>query len=235
MEMAMNPVIDMVAATGAFLLFHLIPNTPIRATAIRVMGRTGYLVLFSLISLALMALWAAAFAALRISPGLPMFWSMTPATRLAQIGIQLLAFQLMVAGSLTPNPANLRQEGALDQPVRGMIRITRHPFLWGMAIWASGHLLVNGEESGVIFFSAMLALALYGTLSIDARRRREYGERWRAFEAKTSSIPFAAILQGRQSLQIGEIGFWRIAASIALWAAAATAHQYVIGVRVWPW
>jgi uncharacterized membrane protein len=115
-----------------------------------------------------------------------------------------------------------------------MLRITRHPFLWGVAIWAGGHLLVNGDAASIVLFGAMLILALFGTASIDAKRRRALGAKWDAFAAQTSNIPFAAIAQGRQSLKPGEIGWWRIVLAVGVWAALAWAHPYLFGVRALP-
>ncbi|MDB5427742.1 MAG: hypothetical protein JWR43_1717, partial [Phenylobacterium sp.] len=131
---------------------------------------------------------------------------------------------------------SVRQEGALEKPdvVRGMLRITRHPFLWGVAIWAAGHVLVKGDAASIVLFGSMLLLALVGTASIDAKRRRALGAKWEAFAAQTSSVPFAAIVQGRQRLDIGEIGWWRIALAVAVWALLAWAHPYLFGVRALP-
>ena len=82
-----------------------------------------------------------------------------------------------------------------------MLRITRHPFLWGVALWAAGHLMVNGDLASLILFGSLLVLAVFGTGSIDAKRRRALGEKWDAFAAKTSAVPFAAIAAGRQSAE----------------------------------
>jgi len=77
--------------------------------------------------------------------------------------------------------------------VRAMLRVTRHPFLWGVAIWAVGHLLVNGDRASIVLFGGMLILAVSGTSSIDAKRRRKLGDKWDAYAAQTSNVPFAAI------------------------------------------
>jgi uncharacterized membrane protein len=111
-----------------------------------------------------------------------------------------------------------------------MLRITRHPFLWGVAIWAVGHILVNGSVAALILFGSMLLLALFGTISIDAKRRRALGANWTAFADQTSNVPFAAILAGRQSLNIGEIGWWRIALAIAVYAGVLFVHPHAFGV-----
>ena len=191
--------------------------------------------LFSLASVAGLAWLIISFGAARHAAGAPM-WSATPLTRDIQLALQFLAFLLVVPGLLTPNPTSVRQEGVLQKPdaVRGMVRITRHPFLWGVAIWAAGHLLVNGDMAGIVLFGTMLLLALFGTASIDAKRKRTLGEAWDAFAARTSSVPFAAILAGRQKLSLGEIGWWRLALAVALWAAALLGHPYAFGVRALP-
>jgi uncharacterized membrane protein len=130
----------------------------------------------------------------------------------------------------------VRQEGALDRPdvVKGMLRITRHPFLWGVAIWAAGHLLVNGDRASIVLFGAMLLLALFGTSSIDAKRKRALGATWDGFAAQTSNVPFAAILAGKQKLSLGEIGWWRLALAVAIWAALLFGHPYAFGVSALP-
>ena len=92
--------------------------------------------------------------------------------------------------------------------VRGMLRITRHPFLWGAAIWARGHIIVNGDIASLILFGSLLILALIGSVLIDAKRLRKMGESYRAFMAQTSNVAFAAILAGRRTLTLSEIG-WR--------------------------
>jgi len=48
--------------------------------------------------------------------------------------------------------------------------ITRHPFLWGIALWALVHLIINGDLASLILFGSLLLLAVGGTLAIDARR-----------------------------------------------------------------
>jgi uncharacterized membrane protein len=107
-----------------------------------------------------------------------------------------------------------------------MVRITRHPFLWGVALWALVHLIVNGDLAGLILFGALLVLALGGTVSIDAKRRRAFGEQWTQFAAVTSCVPFAAIAAGRNRLGAAllEIGIWRPLAALAVYAVVFYLH-----------
>lgn len=230
-------MLNLIAAATFFLAIHLlVSGTRMRDALTGRIGLGAYMGAFSLASVAGLVWLGFTFAQARHAASDPVFWDMTPITRQAQIALQLLAMLLVVPGLTTPNPTSVRQEAALDRPdvVRGMLRITRHPFLWGVAIWAAGHLLVNGDGASIVLFAAMLGLSLSGTVSIDAKRRRALGPKWDAFAAQTSNLPFAAIVQGRQKLSLGEIGWWRIVLAVVVWAALAWAHPILFGVRALP-
>jgi uncharacterized membrane protein len=228
---------NLIAAAAFFLLIHLaVSGTRLRDALTGRIGVGPYMGLFALASVAGLAWLGIAFADSRHGPTNEVIWEMTPVTHAVQLVLQLVAMLLIVPGLTTPNPTSVAQEGALDRPevVRGMLRITRHPFLWGVAIWAAGHLLVNGDAASVVLFGSLLALALFGTASIDAKRRRALGGKWDAFAAQTSNLPFLAIARGRQPLRLGEIGWWRIALAIVVWGLIGWAHPYLFGVRAFP-
>ena len=224
---------SLLAAATFFLLLHLlVSGTRLRDGLIARIGQGPYMGAFVLASFAGLGWLGFAFAQARGEPwNAGAYWSMTPATQTVQLGLQLLAMLFIVPGLMTPNPTSVRQEGALERPdvVKGMLRITRHPFLWGVAIWAAGHLTVNGDRAGIVLFGSMLFLALFGTASIDAKRKRALGASWDGFAAQTSNVPFAAILAGRQRLKLGEIGLLRLLAAVAIWAALAWGHPYLFG------
>ena len=229
-------MIGLVAAAAVFLLIHfVISGTRLRDAIVGVIGQGPYMGLFSLASVGALTWTGFAYGAARHGPD-PVYWAATPATKWIQLGVTLLAFLLAVPGLLTPNPTSVRQEGALDRPdvAKGMVRITRHPFLTGVALWAAGHLLVNGDLASLILFGTLLLLAVFGTTSIDAKRRRALGEKWDAFARQTSATPFVAIAQGRQTLNLGEIGWWRIALALAIWAVLVWAHPMLFGVSPLP-
>lgn len=227
----------LIAAAAAFVLLHLlVSGTRVRDAITGRIGEGPYMGLFSLASIAVLAWLGLAFAGARLGPENDVLWNITPATRWVQLAVQLLAMLLIVPGLATPNPTSVRQEGALERPdvVKGMLRITRHPFLWGVAVWAAGHLLVNGDLASIVLFGSLLVLALFGTASIDAKRRRKLAKSWDAFAAQTSNVPFAAIAAGRQRLDVAEIGWWRILLAVVVWAALTWAHPYIFGVRALP-
>ena len=226
----------LVAAAAVFLLIHLlISGTRLRDAIVGAIGQGPYMGLFSLASIGALVWTGFAYAGARRGVD-PVFWAATPITKWVQLGVTFAAFLLAVPGLLTPNPTSVRQEATLSRPdaVSGMVRVTRHPFLWGVALWAAGHLMVNGDLASVILFGSLLLLAVFGPASIDAKRRRALGETWAAFAAQTSAIPFAAIAQGRQKLALGEIGWWRLALAVVIWAALLWAHPLLFGVSPLP-
>jgi uncharacterized membrane protein len=228
---------SLVEAAAFFLLLHLlVAGTRLRDVIVGRIGQGPYMGLFSLASAGGLIWLGFAFAGLRRSAENELIWSATPATRWIQLALQLVAVLLVVAGLTTPNPTSVRQEKALERPdvAHGVLRITRHPFLWGVAVWALGHLLVNGDAAGIVLFGALLALALFGTASIDAKRRRALGRKWDAFAAQTSNVPFLAIAQRRQRFVLGEIGWWRLDVGVLLWIALTLGHSYLFGVRALP-
>jgi uncharacterized membrane protein len=221
------------AAAAVFVLMHLlIAGTPVRDAITARIGEGAYMGLFSLASVAALAWLIIAFAHARGGPGDPVFWTVTPATRHPAIGLVLIAFLLAVPGLLTNTPTRVAGGGLVDKAsaVTGMTRITRHPFLWGAAIWAFAHLLVNGALSAIFLFGSILILGLFGPPSIDAKRMRALGDRYAAFKAQTSNIPFAATIQGRQKLKIGEI-WWRLLVGLVLFAVVMKFHAKMFGVN----
>lgn len=227
----------LILAAAFFLAIHLlVSGTQVRDALTGRIGEGPYMGLFSLASLTGIVWLGFAYATARHAQTDEVLWDITPLTRHIQIGLQLVAMLLIVPGLTTPNPTSVRQEASLQKAdvVKGMLRITRHPFLWGVAVWALGHLLVNGDAASILLFGSMLALALFGTVSIDAKRRRKLGKDWDAFAAQTSNIPFAAIAAGRQRLSLGEIGWWRLALGVVVWGALGWAHPLLFGVRAFP-
>lgn len=228
---------SLIVAASFFVLLHLlVSGTKFRDTIVGRIGAGPYMGLFSLASVVGLVWLGMAFAQSRGAAWNMAWWDLSAATRHIQLGLQLVAMLLIVPGLTTPNPTSVSQEGALDRPnvITGMLRITRHPFLWGVAIWAAGHLLVNGDPASLVLFGSMLALALFGTVSIDAKRKRALGATWDAFAAQTSNVPFGAIVSGRQQLRLGEIGLWRIALGAGVWAILTLAHPLLFGVAALP-
>jgi uncharacterized membrane protein len=215
---------DLIAACAYFLLIHFgVSGTQLRDALTGRLGEGRYRGLFSVASLMGLAWMIYAY---RRAPLIPT-WGVLPGLRPAADVLVFIAFLFAVIGVMTPSPTRVGMESRLDpETARGMVRITRHPFLWGVGLWAVTHLVINGDVASLILFGTLLVLALAGTASIDAKRRRKFPQQWQRFAAATSSVPFAAIARGGNRLApaLAEIGLWRIIAAFVLYGLAFYLH-----------
>ncbi len=146
-----------------------------------------------------------------------------------------LAFILLAGAYTVPSPTLAGGEKALLEvdAARGVLRITRHPFLWSVVLWAGVHLLVNADMGSYLFFSSMGLTALRGSFDIDRKRRRTHAQAYARFEAVTSNVPLAALLAGRTRLVTREL-WWQVALGLLLALVALELHPRVLGVPAIP-
>lgn len=225
-------MISLALAALAFLGIHLgVSGTVLRDRAVTALGLRGYMVTFSVASVGAI-IWLV--LAYQSAPYVPT-WGQLQWWKPVMIVLMLPAFLLVVVGLTTPNPTAVAQEGLVDRAPQGIVRITRHPFLVGVALWSGLHLIGNGDVASLLFFAALAVTAVAGTVSIDAKRRRALGAKaWDAFASRTSIMPFAAILAGRNSLDVRGMGWWRPAAGVAAYALMLGGHAHLVGVSPWP-
>jgi len=224
----MSLIGHLLLAAALFLLTHYVASTPARAKLVAALGNHAYLGVYSLVAFATLGylVWAyyrAPFAGLWYAPAL----------RHVPLMVMPIAFFLIASALMTRNPTAVMQEQVLKtaEPARGILRITRHPLMWGIALWAASHMLARGDAAALVFFGTFLLLALTGTVLIDRRKRAALGEDWRRFAAVTSNVPFAAIVQGRNQLKVGEIGWSQPGAALALYALVLWLHPLLFGAR----
>jgi uncharacterized membrane protein len=224
------------AALTFFALHRVISGSRLRDRIVALIGETAFRRVFALASFACLTWLWLGFQSARASPWNVQLFTPRATLELLQIPLQLLAFLLIVAGITTRNPttAGMAAMASDRNIVRGTLRITRHPFLWGVALFAAGHMLVSPSLAAWGFFGTLLVLALTGTLSIDAKRHRALGGDWEAFAAATSNVPFQAILAGRQRVEMREIGWWRPLLGVAVYALLTFGHPYLFGVSALP-
>jgi uncharacterized membrane protein len=222
-------MLSLLAAAAFFVGIHIfVSGTSLRGAIVAGIGEKAFQAVFSLVSVLGLIWMSWAYAAAESVELLEQVAWLRPVTHL----LTLLAFLFVAIGVATPSPTAVGGEAALseDEPARGILRITRHPFLWGVAIWAVAHLLVNADLASLIFFGALLLLAIVGPFSIDAKRERRLGEAWTRFADSTSSVPFLAVSQGRNTLELAEIGWWRVAIALVLYAVFLGTHGWLFGV-----
>jgi uncharacterized membrane protein len=228
---------SLIAAGCAFLGIHLlVSGTRLRDRIVSAIGESAYLGLFSLGSLGVLLWLVLSYNRARVGGADPIFYVEPNVVRDLALPIVALAFLLAIPGLMLPNPTSLRQEAVAtrDDAVRGVLRITRHPFLWGVALWAAIHLAANGDEASIIFFGSFFLVAALGPFSIDAKRKWKMGRDWSSFAARTSNLPFAAIVAGRSNLSFSELFDWRLLVAALAFLVLLFAHARLFGVSPFP-
>ena len=206
----------LVAATVAFLATHFVTSTPLRAVMVRSMGEWPYRGLYSAVAFVTLGWMIWAYAGAPLQP----LWA---GPRAIAYVLMPLAFALIACGYWR-NPTMVGADKLLksDDPARGIIRVTRHPIMWGVMLWAAAHVIVRGDVRALIFFGSFLVLAAVGTLAMDSRKRSNPD--WPRFASVTSHVPFVAIAQGRNRLAWREIGWLRPAIGLAVFGAVLLFH-----------
>ncbi|EKQ69623.1 putative membrane protein [Leptolyngbyaceae cyanobacterium JSC-12] len=126
-------------------------------------------------------------------------------------GIQTAVWILSAISFLFLYPAtfNLLEIAAIQRPQvhlyeTGIIRITRHPQMVGQVIWCLAHALWLGTTFMVVTCIGLILHHLFGVWHGDRRWLARYGEAFETVKARTSIVPFLAIIQGRQHLKLEE-------------------------------
>src|SRR3546814_17952421 len=83
-----------------------------------------------------------------------------------------------------------------DRP-HGVYAITRHPMMWAFIIWALVHMALWGSTANLILSGGILALALFGSLGQDSKKKRLMGPDWVWWQRQTAYVPFVGPLAGR--------------------------------------
>ena len=146
-----------------------------------------------------------------------------------------LAFTLLVAGFVVANPLSITPKGeGFDPQKPGLIvAITRHPVLWGFALWSSSHLVVNGEFPLAFMFLVFLVFSLAGMVLIDRKRKREIGfPGWRDMARRTHAVIFcsSAFRSGQFCLTRRDIT--GIVGGLFLYAVFYALHRVFFGIKI---
>ena len=226
---------DLLAATLVFVAGHfLLSSRVLRQPLAGRLGEPGFRILYSLIAGAALLWMIFAYGAAPVVP----LWDPPLVLRWLPLVLMPFAVFLVLAGVTTPNSTMVGGERVVDggpeNQTPGIARITRHPFLWGVTLWALGHLAVRGDGASIILFGGILVLALGGMWHIDQKREASLGANWGPIRLTTSVIPFAALASGRTQMDWRGIGWWRPLAALVLYAALLHFHAPLFGVSPLP-
>ena len=222
---------NVIAAAIAFVGTHFLLSHPLRAPLVRAAGEKGFLGLYSLVSLITLVWLALAY---RAAPAEAPLWPVGDG--LWALGtLLMLAGAILFMGSLVRNPALPEAKTDVVPEARGVFAITRHPMMWGFAIWGVVHIIVFPDPANIVLAGAIIILALVGAHLQDRKKEALQPELWREWERRTSYWPFLAITQHRA--RIGKIGMHALGGGITVWLVATWAHIPLAGwpAGIWRW
>jgi uncharacterized membrane protein len=219
-------------AAFAWVAIHVfIAGSELRWWLVQRVGQRAFAAFFSLLSLGALLFLIDAY---RKAPFYPL-WFSPRVIHFLPLLVMPLSLTLLVGAFSVPNPTAVGAEKVLQRTdaARGVLRITRHPFLWATALWSCAHLLVTGHVAAILFFGALLITALRGTSSIDEKRRRTNKAEFLRYLEITSNVPFAAIIQGKNRFVIKELWVPLVIAAL-LMAVLLHVHLRLFGRSPFP-
>ncbi len=219
-------LITLVAANAAFVGSHFAMSHPLRGPMVRVLGAGGFQIAYTVVSFATLAWVYLAFIAAPPAdlPG---------SGDIGWIAASLITMPAMIllAGSFIGNPAlptPLAEAQARATP-RGVFRVTRHPMMWAIGLWALSHLVLFWSLRTMITALAMGVLALVGAKLQDGKKAALMGDAWAEWSSKTSYWP-----RWSQLLRVGTVP---LIAGTVLWLVGTWLHLWLAGIPagVWKW
>ena len=209
-----------------FFLSHSLPvRPPLRPWLQARLGSVGFTLAYSALSLAVLA-WLISAAG---RAPLVALWNWAP----WQLHVPLIAMGpvcLILALSIgRPNPFSFggARNDQFDPARPGIVRLSRHPLLAALALWAAAHVVPNGDLAHVILFGTFAAFALLGGRLIDRRKRREMGPEWQRMHDRVVDAPLLSASPSGGTLL-------RLVAGTALYGALLWAHPFLFGVSPLP-
>ncbi len=224
----MEPSLSAFLLLALFAGSHLgLSSAPVRSRLVARLGAWGFTWLFvataALTFSGLIGFYAAHRGAGLPGPGLGRFELM----RWASMGVIVIGVALM-SGALAGYPRSPMALG--NQRVRepyGLDRITRHAFFVGTALLGLTHALLATHLIGSILMGGLGLFALLGARHQDQKLLALRGEPYAAYLAATSTLPFAAVLAGRQRVVLHELPWRGFAVGLPIAVALRQVHGQI--------
>ncbi|WP_371809513.1 NnrU family protein [Croceicoccus sp. YJ47] len=172
----MTDISLLLSAAIVFVGTHILLSGPLRPLVAGWLGERGFAIAYSLIALVTLGWMVRAF---RHAPAAPMLWDgWHIASWLAGSVLTLLALVFLL-GSVVRNPALPHPEAeavAQAREATGIFAVTRHPMMWGIALWAAAHIVVAPNPRTLVLAGALGFLALAGSRASGRAQGAPHGQ-----------------------------------------------------------
>jgi uncharacterized membrane protein len=203
----MDPVTSVAFAWMIFAVTHIgMASAPVRGPLATKLGEMRFAGLYSAVASVTFALLCYVYSNASDAGPAGLALGFNPSLRLPLMMLSVLGV-VFVVGSLIGYPTGAYAVGrAGKQPEpRGFERITRHGFAVGVSMVGLSHALLATRLSGTVFFGALFVFGIAGSIHQDAKLLARSPDVHGAYMAKTSLLPFGAILSGRNHLVLSEL------------------------------
>ncbi len=219
----------LIAAMLAFVGSHFALSHPLRAPLAKRLGVAGFQIAYSLVALATFVWTILAFRAVPMAS--TSFWNGQGDLVWGIASLLTLFAAVLLVGSLIGNPAlpAPNAKALARKAPRGVFTVTRHPMMWGFALWSAAHLLVSPSSRVLVLTSGIAFLALAGSLMQDRKKALLMGGDWQDWARRTSYWPRPGGL--------AKAGLIPWLGGVTLWLIASWAHSGLIGLPagIWRW
>lgn len=231
----MDPVNNLIFGATLFVGTHFLMSHPLRAPLVGRIGERGFQIAYSVVALATFILMVQAYRAMPYEAPLwvvgDLLWALA--------SLIVLVASILFMGSLIGNPA-MAMPGAKEAaaaPARGVFAITRHPMMWGFALWALAHVMVLPTPGQMILCTALIILALGGSRAQDIKKAQLMGPAWQDWSARTAFVPFSGQLSGRLGWADAMPRPHALFGGIVVWLLATWAHGAMgyMAAGIWRW
>jgi uncharacterized membrane protein len=227
-----SPYIEMALRVGVFAFWSSFwPRRAVKARLEPKLGFKLYRMLYNVGTMGLLA-WAYAYL-VYMSPATPRLWDFHGQAWFKPLVYAIEALGIFFLTSLVqfglPFWGLRLPPASTGLHTSGFYKITRHPLYWSVFCLFFGHTLIMGTVLAVEFFVLIELYNVVGVIALENRAlARQFGPAFDDFHARTSTVPFLSILDGRSRLTRDELPLRWIVGALAFTVAAAFLHDPII-------
>lgn len=219
--------VTLVLGMATFVGTHLLMSHPWRAGMVRLFGQSGFLGIYSLISLVAFSVAVVGFGK---APSTPELWDGQALVPWVLASLLTFVASALFLASIIGNPALAGTDvaGLSTRIPNGVFKVTRHPMMSAFTLWGIAHILVAPSLRTIIFAGGMIALAVIGSRGQDAKKAALYGADWKVWMRRTSFLP--------KPSAFGDLGLYWVAA-LPVWILLTWLHLKLalIPAGFWVW
>jgi uncharacterized membrane protein len=213
----LEPAIVVALLLGFFAATHIgLAALPVRTALVRRFGRWGFEWLYAAVAAVSFAALVAYYAGHRNEGALGIAVGSFPALRALAIAAIAAGMGFVVASLFDYSASPMAVGRDTVREPRGLQRVTRHGFFFGIALLGAAHALLATRAVGAVLMAGLAAFAVAGAAHQDRKLAALRGEPYARYLRLTSFVPFAAAIAGRGPIAWRELPWLAFGAGVAL-------------------